>query len=60
MGGGAPKAPPPPSPAPTKTSADVAQEADVTKRKMLVGGGRGSTILNEQTNPAGGKTLLGQ
>jgi hypothetical protein len=59
-GGGKPKAPPPPSPAPSKTSADVAQEADVIKRKMLISGGRGSTILTEQTNPAGGKTLLGQ
>lgn len=55
-----PKPPPPPPPAPTKTSADVVQEEEAEKRRAIKRGGRTSTILTEQTKPAGTKTLLGQ
>jgi len=60
MGKGAkPKAPPPPAPPPTETSLDVQQEAESTKKRAKKRFGREATVLNEQTNPAGGNTVLG-
>lgn len=59
MGGSKPKAPPPPAPPPTETSMDVQQEMASEKRKAKTRGGKSSTFLTEQTNPAGGNTILG-
>jgi hypothetical protein len=60
MGGSKkPKAPAPPPPPPTETSLDVQQEAESTRKRAKKRLGRESTVLNEQTNPAGGATVLG-
>lgn len=54
-----PKAPPPPAPPPTETSMDVQQEMLAQKKKATLRAGKGSTVLTEQVNPAGGATVLG-
>ena len=60
MGGSKkPKAPPPIAPPPTETSLDVQQEIEGTRKRSKSRKGRQSTVLNEQTNPAGGNTVLG-
>jgi len=60
MGKGAkPKDPAPIAPPPTETSLDVQQEMETTKKRAKKTKGAQSTVLNEQTNPAGGNTVLG-
>jgi len=60
MGGSKkPKPPPPAPPPPTETSLDVQQEVEGTKKRAKSRAGRASTVLSEQTNPAGGGTVLG-
>lgn len=61
MGGSpkTPKAQPAPAPPPTETSMDVQQEKTAERRRAKARGGKSSTFLTEQTNPAEGSTVLG-
>jgi len=61
MGGKSKKPKPPPvaPPPPTETSLDVQQEIEGSKKRAKSRAGRTSTVLTEQTNPAGGGTVLG-